>query len=155
VSGAFRAEHTARLLCYKSRMRLLVLFSFFAIALCVGQRQACAQSNGSQDSAVSGKLRPRWGSYLIETYPSPAKASDNITVQFYNHRDETLTCRIFDSDDRIVMELQPKQFTSHGLHSFPIAGYRLPSGSYFIRLTTFTESGAENVVDNSRFIILK
>lgn len=132
-------------------MRLFVLFSFMAVF----SSAALAQSNGSQDSAVSGKLRPRWGSYLIETFPSPAKASDQVTVQFYNHQDETLTCRVFDSDDRLVAELQPKQLTTHGLHQFPIRAFTLPTGSYFIRLTTFTESGAENIVDNSRFVILK
>ena len=128
-----------------------------------GASSVHAQTGGSQDSAVSGKLRPRWGSYLIETYPSPAKASNNITVQFYNHKDETLTCRIYDSDDRLVLEVQPKQFTAHGLHKFVISANQFvpqshplpPSGTYFIRLTTFTEAGAEDVVDVSRFVILK
>jgi hypothetical protein len=139
-------------------MRLLVLFSFFAVAF--ASSAAFAQSDGSQDSAVSGQLRPRWGSYLIETFPSPAKASDNITVQFYNHKDETLSCKVYDSDDRLVFELQPKQLTPQGLHKFVIGAGALakpmpPSGTYFIRLTTFTDSGAEDVVDNSRFVIVK
>src|ERR1051325_10515557 len=122
----FWAEHTARRLCYNLPMRLLVHFSLIALAISFALPVAHAQSNGSQDSAVSGKLRPRWGSYLIETFPSPAKAPDNITLQFYNHTDETLNCRIFDADDRMVLELQPKQFTAHGLHTFSIPAFRLP-----------------------------
>lgn len=113
-------------------------------------------SGGSQDSAASGVLRPRWGSYLIQTFPSPAKAGQPITVQFYNHQDETLTCRVFDIANRELMVLQPKQFTTHGLHTLVIdpGKNQLASGTYFIRLTTFTAAGAEDVVDNSRFVII-
>jgi hypothetical protein len=130
-------------------MRILVFLSLFMVA--AGVR---AQSNGSQDSAASGNSRPRWGSYMIQTFPSPAKATDNVTIQFYNHRDETLKCRIYDSDDRPMIELQPKQFTPHGLHTFHIPASSLATGSYFIRLTTYTASDAENIVDNTRFVIL-
>ncbi|MDP4198728.1 MAG: T9SS type A sorting domain-containing protein [Bacteroidota bacterium] len=138
-----------QVMCYFSKVGLLL------IALICITGIAHAQANGgSQDSATSGTLRPRWGSYLIQTFPSPAKVGDQITVQFYNHQNETLTCRVFDIANRFMVELQPKQLTQHGLHTFTIPANRLSSGTYFIRLTTFTESGAEDVVDNSRFLIV-
>ncbi len=137
-------------------MRFFLFVGLLLATLSGVARDANAQSSGgSQDSASTGVLRPRWGSYLIQTFPSPAKTGDQIAVQFYNHRDETLTCRVFDMANRFMLDLQPKQLTPHGLHTFLIPANSLSTGVYFIRLTTFTESGAENVVDNSRFVIAR
>ena len=108
----------------------------------------------SQDSSGAGTLRPRWGSYLIQTFPSPANAGSQITIQFYNHNDEVLMCQIFDAADRLVHVVQPKQMTAGGLHTFLIPASSLSSGMYFIRLTTFTASNNEDVVDNMRFLIV-
>jgi hypothetical protein len=131
-------------------------FLFVVTILLFAYSAADAQSGaGSQDSSVTGVLRPRWGSYLVETFPSPAKAGNIITVQFYNHNDETLTCRVFDATCREMLVLQPKQLTLAGLHTFTIPAQRLSTGPYFIRLTTYTASGAENIVDNSRFAVVK
>lgn len=133
-----------------------VIVFLFAI-----QSAALAQSGaGSQDSSASGHLRPRWGSYLIESFPSPAKASEDVTIQFYNHTDETLSCMVFDMNCRDMLVnpklvLQPKDHVSAGLHTFTIHGYALSTGCYFVRLTTYTASGAENIVDNARFVIVK
>jgi hypothetical protein len=108
----------------------------------------------SQDSSGSGTLRPRWGSYLIQTFPSPAKSTSQITIQFYNHNDEVLMCQVFDAADRLMLVVQPKQMTAGGLHTFLIPASSLASGMYFIRLTTFTASDNEDVVDNTRFLII-
>jgi len=133
-------------------MRFLFVVTIFLFVYAPARAQSGA---GSQDSSVTGVVRPRWGSYLIETFPSPAKASDDITVQFYNHNDETLTCRVFDVTCREMLVLQPKQLTVAGLHTFTIPGHRLSTGIYFIRLTTYTASGAEDIVDNSQFAVVK
>ncbi len=136
------------------------LFSVILLLLTI-QSAALAQSGaGSQDSAASGHLRPRWGSYLIESFPSPAKSTEDVTIQFYNHTDETLSCMIFDMNCRdMLLEpklvLQPKEQVSAGLHTFTIHANALSTGCYFVRLTTYTASGAENIVDNARFVIVK
>ena len=137
-------------------MRFFVFVGLLLAAFAGVAANATAQPNGgSQDSSATGALRPRWDSYLIQTFPSPAKAGDQITVQFYNHRSETLTCRVFDMANRLILELWPKQFTQNGLHSFPIPANSLATGTYFIRLTTYTAAGAEDIVDNSRFVIVR
>ena len=133
---------------------VIVLFLAF-------QASALAQSGaGSQDSSASGHLRPRWGSYLIDPFPSPAKAGDAVTIQFYNHNDETLSCTVFDVNCRSMivepaMVLQPKALVTAGLHTFTINASALSTGTYFVRLTTFTASGAENIIDNIRFVVFK
>ena len=133
-------------------MRWIFLALFVSVA---ASSSALAQSGaGSQDSSVSGPLRPRWGTYLIETFPSPAKAGQQVTIQYYNHNDEVLMCQIFDATDRLILDVQPKQMTKAGLHTFVIAADKLSTGMYFIRLTSFTASNNEDVVDNSRFLIV-
>ena len=126
---------------------------FLPIFLCMASTALAQSGAGSQDSSVSGTLRPRYGSYLIETYPSPARAGQQITIQYYNHNDEVLMCKVFDAVNRLIFEVQPKQLTLAGLHSFVIPANKLSSGMYFIRLTTFTASDNEDVVDNSRFLV--
>jgi hypothetical protein len=137
-------------------MRCLCILVFVCTALVlIGPNFAHAQSGaGSQDSSVSGTPRPRWGSYLIQTFPSPANASSQVTIQFYNHNDEVLMCQLFDAADRLIRDIQPKQMTAAGLHSFVIPASHLSSGMYFVRLTTFTASNNEDVVDNTRFLIV-
>ncbi|HWF43107.1 MAG TPA: T9SS type A sorting domain-containing protein [Candidatus Kapabacteria bacterium] len=136
-------------------MRCLYITVFICTAALALLRPhpARAQSGaGSQDT--SGTLRPRYGSYLIQTFPSPAKSTAQITIQFYNHNDEVLMCQVFDAADRLVHVVQPKQMTAGGLHTFLIPASSLSSGMYFIRLTTFTASDNEDVVDNTRFLII-
>ena len=109
----------------------------------------------TQDSTVSGTLRPRWGTYLVGVYPTPAKSAAKITVQFYNHNPDIIACRIFDVACREILELQAPTSTAAGLHTIEIPQYVLASGTYFVRLTTFTATGAENIVDNARFMVVR
>jgi hypothetical protein len=109
---------------------------------------------GTQDTSCVAPLRPRWGSYLIQPFPSPAKVGEIITIQFYNHTEEILSCKIYDEIHREMIELQPKGTTPAGLHTFEVSANRLATGSYFVRLTTYTASGSETLVDNLRFVIV-
>ncbi len=129
--------------------------ALFVILLLVVAMPALAQSGaGSQDSSIIGHLRPRWGSYLVSAYPSPARANQAITVQVYTHTDEVFECRVFDSAGRDIYVLQAKQSTPAGLHNFIIPPFTLPSGAYMVQLITYTASGATNVVDYMRFSII-
>jgi hypothetical protein len=130
-------------------MRWLFLGLFIACAA------PCLAQSSTQDSAVSGKLRPRWGTYIASVFPTPAKYGAKVTVQIYNHNPETLSCKVYDLACRLVMELQPQQTIAAGLHTIEIPQYFLASGTYFIRLTTFTASGAANLVDNARLVVIK
>jgi hypothetical protein len=141
-------------------MRILVFLTFLTIVTGTLRAQTVDSSangsgaSGSQDSAATGALRPRWGSYLIQTFPTPAASTSDLHIQFYNHRDETLMCRLYDAADRLIAVLWPKQLTPQGLHQIDVNKMPyLETGMYFIRLTTFTASDAEDVVDNGRFII--
>jgi hypothetical protein len=134
-------------------MRWLFLGLLLAFAIpCVAQT---TPDSASRDSSISGKLRPRWGTYIASVYPTPAKFGAKITVQFYNHNPEMIACRVFDLACRLIMEIQPKQSTASGLHTIEIPQFALSSGTYFLRLTTFTASGAANIVDNARFVVIK
>jgi len=134
-------------------MRWIFLSFLLTFAVpCVAQT---SQDSTALDSSISGKLRPRWGTYIASVYPTPAKFGAKITVQFYNHNPETIACRVFDLACRLIMEIQPKQSTEAGLHTIEIPRFALSSGTYFLRLTTFTASGAANIVDNARFVVIK
>ncbi len=129
--------------------------ALFVILLLLSAPAAHAQTGaGSQDSSVTGQLRPRWGAYLVGAFPSPAKAGESVTVQVYNHTDVTLECRVFDGSGRIVLVLQPKQMTPAGLHNFTITPFQLTTGGYLVQLVTYTPSGSPDVVDYVRFAII-
>ena len=130
-------------------MRWLFAGLFLVVAV------PCFAQSSTQDSVVSGTLRPRWDTYLVGVFPTPAKFGAKISVQFYNHNPETIAVRVFDLACREILELQPQQSTAAGLHTIEIPPFTLSSGTYFLRLTTFTATGAENIVDNARFVVIK
>jgi hypothetical protein len=106
------------------------------------------------DSSCVSPLRPRRGTYLIETYPSPALPGTTINVQVYNHNPDIFSVRIVDLLDRTVKVLQPKEALLNDLHKYQFQSFDLASAKYFIRLTTYTESGAIREVQDASFIIL-
>ncbi len=126
-------------------------------------QQACAQSQ-SLDSAVSaqtdslcgGPIRPRRGTYLVETYPSPAMHGQSVTIQYYNLDPQVIGLRVVDILDRTVTsgELQTASLTAGGLHTFAFSSQGLATGTYFIRLTIYTSTGALDQVQDSRFVII-
>lgn len=128
-----------------------ILFFAFLIGATAAQAQAGA---GSQDSVIVGKLRPRWGTYLIETYPSPAKAGSSITVQLYNHNDDVLECAVYDFAGRKMKVLYEKGSIAAGLHKFVFNANGLSTGVYFVRLATYTSSNALNTVSSTKFEIV-
>src|SRR5438046_7720451 len=93
---------------------------WFFLGLFLSVTSICQAQSSSQDSAVSGTLRPRRDTYLVGVFPTPAKFGATITVQFYNHTGQTLSCRVFDLACREVLELQPQQSTPAGLHTIEI-----------------------------------
>lgn len=135
------------------RWLFVAVLSLFAAASAVAQTGGDNAGN-QQDSSCVSPLTPRWDTYLIQTYPSPAKAYETITVQFYTHTEQILSCKIFDVANREMMVLQPKQTTAPGLHTFSIRSNSLSTGTYFVRLVTYTATDAQSAVDNSRFVIV-
>ncbi|HET6510864.1 MAG TPA: T9SS type A sorting domain-containing protein [Candidatus Kapabacteria bacterium] len=117
----------------------------------------------AQDSTVTrpdtvgagGELRPRRGTYIIETYPNPAHFGQSIVVQFYNHNPQELSCDILDLNGRVVYPVQHRTFTPSGLHRLFLQSNRLSSGVYFIRLRTYTPAGKLEEVQSYRFMIAR
>lgn len=136
------------------RMRsLLVIFVFF-IALAFGASSAFAQTGaGSQDSLVQN-LRPRWGTYIVGVFPSPARAAQPITVQTYNHTPVELSLKVYDMSGRDVLDLLPQQTMPAGLQTLTISPFQLTSGAYLVKLVTYTASGATDIVDEAHFLIV-
>ncbi len=106
-------------------------------------------------TGAGGELRPRRGSYIIETYPSPARAGQNIIIQFYNHNPQDLACDILDLHGRPVIIVQQRTFLANGLHRLSLPSNKLSSGVYFIRLRTYTPAGKLEEVQSYRFMIAR
>ena len=131
--------------------KLLFVLGFVSL-LATGELRA---QTGGQDSSQAGTLRPRRGTYEIQSYPSPAKSGEQITVQFFCINEDVVSFEVFDMLCKPVLTLQDKQTTSAGLHTFLIAANLLSTGTYFARLTSYTPSGAENTVEDTRIVITK
>jgi hypothetical protein len=132
-----------------------LFFGLFALSLMTDL--ACAQDSGGQDSTglLSPALRPRRDTYIIETFPSPARHGQTIKIQFYNHfPGQVISLNVIDILGRVVVELQPQAAMPNGIHSYDFPTNFYASGSYHIRLTTYTSTGAEDLTQESRFIVL-
>jgi hypothetical protein len=130
-----------------------VFFLFFILLIASATR---AQSSGGQDSTglSSNDLRPRRETYIIETYPSPARHGQTIKIRIYNHNPQMLSLHVVDINDKIVAELQTPETLANGVHEYDFHTNLVATGSYHIRLTTYTSTGSENVTQDSRFIVL-
>lgn len=98
-------------------------------------------------------LRPRWGTYIVGVFPSPARAGQPITVQTYNHTSIELSLKVYDMSGRDVLDLLPQQTMPAGLQTRTISPFQLSSGAYLVKLVTYTASGATDIVDEAHFLI--
>lgn len=135
-------------------IRFFWLAISFVLVVCLTEKGAYAQNSGGQDTLGGGIERPRRETYIIETYPSPAYPSQSVNIAYYNHNPEETSLCIVDVNDKTVVELQPRQFVQNGIHRYTIKSRTLTSGTYFIRLTTYTSTGSKKEVQDSRFIVV-
>jgi hypothetical protein len=131
--------------------------SLFVITFLLVANSAFAQTGaGSQDSLVQN-LRPRWGTYIVGVFPSPAHFGQPITVQTYNHTPVELSLKVYDMSGRDVLDLLPPQMMPAGLQTLTISPFQLSSGAYLLKLVTYTPSstppGAIDIVDEAHFLI--
>jgi hypothetical protein len=138
------------------RKHLVQLCALWAVALIalVAWDPASVKAQAANDTSCVSPLRPRYGTYLIQTFPNPSSSRSPVTIQFYNHNPEIIAVKIFDLRNSLIMVLHEKQQTDRGLHTYTIQPGRIASGTYYIRLTTYTASGAELTTDNARFVIV-
>jgi hypothetical protein len=136
------------------RKIVVAFFVFSGILILAGS--AAAQDSGSQDSTGQNipPLRARRDAYIIVPYPSPARHGVTMNIQFYNQNSGQYSLRIVDINDKTVKELQPSAMLDNGIHSYPLQTNNLTTGTYFIRLTTYTTNGNQSLVQDQRFIIL-
>lgn len=132
----------------KSIAYLGCLILFFTTEIAVAQ-------SGLQDSVLGGELRPRRETYIIETFPSPARHGQKISIRYYNHNPEITSLKIFDGTGKFIEELQAQKLMPNGIHEYPFFTYLYASGSYHIRLTRYSTDGAQLSVEDSRFIVAK
>jgi len=134
--------------------RPVYLWMLLVLGLYLYDGSIYAQNSGGQDSIAGGTGRPRRDTYIIETYPSPALPNRSINIAYYNHNPEETSLRIVDINDKTIVELQPRQFVPNGIHRYTVRSRQLTSGTYFIRLTTYTSTGSKKQVQDSRFIVV-
>ena len=118
---------------------------------------ASAQDSGGQDSTglVGGPgLRPRRDSYIIVPFPSPARHGVTMHIQIYNHFAEQISVRIVDMLDKTIATLQSQGNLDNGIHSYDFNTSTVSTGTYFIRMTTYSSTGAQNLVQDTRFQVL-
>jgi len=132
---------------------ILVFVLFAAIVL---PSHASAQTPGGQDSTGSGipDLRPRRDTYIIVPYPSPARQGVKMKIQVYNHFEQGLSVQIVDVLGKTVSVLQSQQTLPNGIHEYDFDTGLVSTGTYFIRLTTYSSTGSQNQVQDERFIVL-
>ena len=132
----------------------ILLFLVFAVFVTSGI--AVAQAPGGQDSTGTGvpSLRPRRDAYIIVPYPSPARQGQVMKIQIYNHSEQPISLRIVDLNDKTVKELQPQKTLANGIHEYPFETNSVATGTYFVRLTTYSSTGSQNLVQDERFIVL-
>lgn len=106
-------------------------------------------------TGAGGVVRPRRETYLIHPFPSPARAGDNIQIQYYNHNPEELSVDIIDLLNRVVFVVQPRALTPNGVHRVQLPAGRLSSASYFIRLRTYSATGTQLSVETLRLVIAR
>ena len=139
----------------KLKRSLATLLMMFILAFA---HEAFAQDTTSvqnDSTGQGGELRPRRGTYIIETYPNPARTGQSIVIQFYNHNPQDLACDILDFHGRAVITVQPRGFTPNGLHRLFLPSNKLASGVYYIRLRTYTPAGKLEEVQSYRFMIAR
>jgi hypothetical protein len=140
-------------LLHKS-IRLLLLLIAQIPGVLYAQDHWAADSTRDTTGAA-GELRPRRDTYLIETYPSPARLGQNVIIQFYNHNPTELAVEVLDLLNKVVFVVQPRTLMANGLHRVEMPATRLASGAYFIRLRTYTGSGKLAEEEVTRFVIVR
>ena len=135
----------------KALFLFFVLFSLFAVPDLVR-----AQASGGQDSTGADvpALRPRRDTYIIEPFPSPARRGQIVKVQIYNHSEQQLSVRIIDVLGKTIKILQVPKTLPNGIHTYDFQTSLVSTGTYYIRLATFSSTGSESLVQDSRFIVI-
>ncbi len=135
-------------------MRSLFVITFLLIA--TGVFAQTGSSVGTQDTSITQDttLRPRWGTYIVGIFPSPAPVFQPITVQTFNLDPVEISVRVYDVIGRLMLELLPKQMRAGGLQTFTISPFLLASGEYLVKLETYTASDAVDIVDEAHFLIV-
>ncbi|MEI8134084.1 MAG: hypothetical protein WCH46_03265 [bacterium] len=128
-----------------------LLLGFFAFA-----ETSWAQQSGGQDSTGEGlpPLRARRDAYIIETYPSPARHGQILKIKIYSHFAQQISVRIVDVNDRPMKVLQEPVMVSEGIHTYEFPTNLVATGPYYVRLTTYSSTGSENLIQDSRFLVL-
>ena len=133
-----------------------IYYLLFLVGIILISESAWAQDSGSQDSTglASPALRPRRDTYIIVPYPSPAMHGVTMNIQVYNHNPQQLSVRIEDVTGKLIQELQPPEMKDRGIHSYPFQTSRVSAGTYHIRLITYTSGGAQDMIQDSQFIVV-
>ena len=133
------------------------LFVFFVlISLSFIPELARSQAPGGQDSTGTDvpALRPRRDTYIIEPFPSPARRGQTVKIQVYNHFSQEISVKIVDVLGRTIKILQDPETLANGIHTYEFSTTLVATGTYYIRLGTFSSTGTENLVQDSRFIVI-
>ncbi|MEP7235951.1 MAG: hypothetical protein ABI778_11715, partial [Ignavibacteriota bacterium] len=72
----------------------------------------------------------------------------------YNHFAQEISVRIVDLIGRTVKVIQPQTTLANGIHSYDFESGKYSTGTYFIRMATFSSTGSQNDVQDLRFIVL-
>lgn len=141
---------------YVSTVRKVLFLFFVAFAAFVVPGLASAQTPGGQDSTGTGvpALRPRRDTYIIVPFPSPATHGQTMKIQIYNHDAQELSVQIVDLNGNTIAMLQPQQMLPNGIHSYDFPTASVSTGTYYIKLVTYSSTGSQNLIQNSRFIVL-
>lgn len=130
------------------KYKVLTLLLFTLVLL-----PAIGSAQTLQDSTAD-TLRPRRDVYIIESFPSPARLGQIVNISYYNHNKQETSLIIVDINDKLIAELQPRQSTDPGVHKFEFKTSKVATGSYYLRLKTYTSTGSLDNTQSSRFVVL-
>jgi hypothetical protein len=77
-----------------------------------------------------------------------------VNISYYNHNSQETALFVVDVNDKVVRQLQPRQMVANGVHKFTFETRTVATGSYFVRLRTYTSTGSEEKVQDSRFLVV-
>jgi hypothetical protein len=82
--------------------------------------------------------------HLLETYPNPS--ADRVTTRFNLARTEKVSVGLYDLSGRELSRVVDGVQLSAGSHEYELSVKSLPSGTYYIRLTTSAGTQTKGVV---------
>jgi hypothetical protein len=91
--------------------------------------------------------------YPIEIYPSPAKYGQLVNINFTNSIPEIIGAQVLDEGGNIVTDLLKKELTGSGKHTLIYPSGKYASGSFFLRISSYSQDSQVLCKQDEHFVV--